>query len=201
MDALRGSPESFPIRIDGSLGNVEDSDVLVFTGEKVIDRRGFTAADINDRCRASRGRLFDKRKGRLKVWAIPAHCLWSFLCVNLFPMSLHVHTDQRIFIDEVLSMISESQNRGEKDACVGNEGRISRLCVAKSDIGSQRRTRQRPIPLPASAPWYRSRSRTNFFSEKALVAAPSLRKTARSTKCLVITNWKLISTLTSRLPA
>ena len=53
----------------------------------------FTAADIDDRCRASRSRLFDKRKGRRKMWAIPAHCLWSFLCVNLFPLSLHVNTD------------------------------------------------------------------------------------------------------------
>jgi hypothetical protein len=76
-------------------------------------------------------------------------------------MSLHVHTDQRNFFDEVLSMISESQNRGEKHACVGNEGRISGLCVAKSDIGSQRPTRQ-PL-LRKAGHWPRGRA-AGFWS-------------------------------------
>jgi len=46
----------------------------------------------------------------------------SFLCVNLFPMSLYVHPDQRVFTDEIVSMISESQNRGEKHALRRNAG-------------------------------------------------------------------------------
>ena len=82
-----------------------------YSGEKVIDQCGFTAADIDDGCRASRSCLFYERKGRLKVWAVPADFARSFLCVDLFPMSLYVHTDQRICI-EVLSMISESQTCG-----------------------------------------------------------------------------------------
>jgi hypothetical protein len=162
-------PESFPVRIDGTLGNVEDSDVLEFTGEKVIDQRGFTAADIHDRCRASRSRLFDKRKGRFKVWAIPAHCLWSFLCVNLFPMSLYVHPDQRHFIDEIVSMISESQNRGEKHAPVRNGGRMSGLCIAKSHIDQSLLISTDAKPKPTQDPRW-CRPANEFFASRGRTA-------------------------------
>ena len=58
MDMLRGCPQSFPVRVDGGLRNIEDGDALVSAGEKVIDQCGFTTADINDGRRASRSRLF-----------------------------------------------------------------------------------------------------------------------------------------------
>jgi hypothetical protein len=60
------------------------------------------------------------------VWAILLTAFGSFLCVNLFPMSLYVHPDQRVFTDEIVSMISESQNRGEKHAPVRNGTRSLR---------------------------------------------------------------------------
>ncbi len=48
MDALRYLPQSFPVRVDSSLRDVKDGDVLVSADEKIIDQGGFTAADIDD---------------------------------------------------------------------------------------------------------------------------------------------------------
>ena len=40
--------QPFPVRINGSLGDIEDRDVLISTGKKVINQRGLTSTDIND---------------------------------------------------------------------------------------------------------------------------------------------------------
>jgi hypothetical protein len=68
MDTLRGSSQSFPVRIDGGLRNIEDVDGLVSTGEKVIDQGGFTAADVDDRGGATNSRLLYQGERGLKVW-------------------------------------------------------------------------------------------------------------------------------------
>jgi hypothetical protein len=49
------------------LRNIEDSNVPVSAGEKVIDQCGFTTADVYDRSRASRRRLLYQRERSLKV--------------------------------------------------------------------------------------------------------------------------------------
>jgi hypothetical protein len=67
---------------------------LVSTGKKVIDQCGFTAADIDDGSRATSNRLFYKGKLGLKVQAVPADCVRSFLCVDLFPMGVCIHNQQ-----------------------------------------------------------------------------------------------------------
>jgi hypothetical protein len=48
MHALRDLPQSFPVRIDGGLRDVQDGDVFVAADEKIIDQCGFTSADIDD---------------------------------------------------------------------------------------------------------------------------------------------------------
>ena len=42
----------------------------------------------------SRSRLFYQRERSLKVRTVPADCVRGFLCVDLLPMGLCVHTDQ-----------------------------------------------------------------------------------------------------------
>lgn len=47
-DALRGSTQSFPVRVDGSLRNIQNRDVLVSVSEKIVDQSGFSPADIDN---------------------------------------------------------------------------------------------------------------------------------------------------------
>jgi hypothetical protein len=54
---FRRFAQPFLVRIDGSLRDVEDRDVLISTREKIIDQGGFTAANIDDGSRATRSRL------------------------------------------------------------------------------------------------------------------------------------------------
>src|ERR1700757_396736 len=93
MDTLGVFPQSFPIRVDGGLRNVEDRDVLVSAGEKIINQCGFTAADINDRRRATSSRLLNQSERGLKVWPVPAERVGGFLCVDLLPVGLGIHAE------------------------------------------------------------------------------------------------------------
>jgi len=123
MYAVGGFAQSFPVRIDGRLRNIEDGDVLVSAGEKVIDQRGFTAANINDRSRPTRSRLLYQGERRLKVRTVPTDCVGGFLCVDFFPMGLCVHTYLRPYIDRLSSMIDPSQTRRQRNflsRCVGS---------------------------------------------------------------------------------
>jgi hypothetical protein len=95
MDTIRGFPQSFPVRIDGGLRSIEDGNLLVSTGEKVINQRRFTPAHVDDGLRATSSRLFYKRKRRFKVRTVPTDCVRSFFSVDVFLMSLYIHIDQR----------------------------------------------------------------------------------------------------------
>jgi len=94
MHALKGLAQPFSVHIDGCLRDIEDCDVLVPTGEEVIDERGFTSAYIDNGCREVASGTFDELQRGLKVRSVPTDCVWSFLRVDLFPMSLCIHTDQ-----------------------------------------------------------------------------------------------------------
>src|SRR5207245_6546117 len=61
--------------------------------------------------RATSSGLFYERKRGFKVRTVPTDCVRSFLWVDLFPMSLHIHTDQRPRVDRLFLMISPSQTR------------------------------------------------------------------------------------------
>jgi hypothetical protein len=108
MDTFRGFTQSFLVCIDGGLRNIENGDVLVSAGEEVIDQCGFTTADINDGYRASRSRLFYKPERCLKVRTVPTDCVRGFLCVDLLPVGLCVHTDQCPRVTDFSSMIGLS---------------------------------------------------------------------------------------------
>jgi hypothetical protein len=97
MNTLRRFPESFAACVNGGLRNVEDGDVFVSAGEEIVDQGGFTAANIEDGRRATRSCLFYERERGLKVRTVPADCVWSFLCVDFFPMSLCIHTDYPLY--------------------------------------------------------------------------------------------------------
>jgi len=63
-------------------------------GEKVIDQCGFPTADVYDRSRATSSRPLYQSERSLKVRTVPADCVRGFLCVDLLPVGLRVHTDQ-----------------------------------------------------------------------------------------------------------
>jgi hypothetical protein len=48
MDMFRGRPEPLLVRIDGSLRNIENTDVLVSASKKVVDESRFATADVDD---------------------------------------------------------------------------------------------------------------------------------------------------------
>jgi len=93
VDTLRGFPKTLLVRVDGRLRNIEDGDAFVSAGKKIINQCGLTAADVNDRSRSTRSRLLYQSERGFKVRAVPADCVRSFLCVDLFPMGLCIHTD------------------------------------------------------------------------------------------------------------
>ena len=67
MDMFRGGPQPLLVRIDGSLRNIKDTDVLVSASNQVVDESGLATADV-DYGRGILGRFtFYECKGGFKV--------------------------------------------------------------------------------------------------------------------------------------
>ncbi len=81
-----------------------------YSGEKVIDQCGFTAAAVNDGSRATSRRLFHKRKRGLKVRAVPTDCVRSFRCRSFPNEFVDSYASTPRLIDPLL-IISQSQER------------------------------------------------------------------------------------------
>ncbi len=80
-----------------------------YSGEKVIDQCGFTAA-VNDGSRATSRRLFHKSKRGLKVRAVPTDCVCSFRCRSFPNEFVDSYASTPRLIDPLL-IISQSQER------------------------------------------------------------------------------------------
>ncbi len=72
--------------VDRGFRNIEDSDVLISAGHKVVGQRGFAAPDVNDGRRKTRASSLNEGEGRFEMRQVPADSVRCFCLINLFPM-------------------------------------------------------------------------------------------------------------------
>jgi hypothetical protein len=108
MDMFRGRPQPLLVRIDGSLRNIKDIDVLVSASKQVVDESGLATADV-DYGRGVLGRCtFYKFKGGFKVRTVPVDRVRGLLGIDIFPVALCIHS---VSVDRLSVIISQSPMR------------------------------------------------------------------------------------------
>src|SRR6266446_378041 len=111
MDMFRGRPQPLLVRIDGSLQNIKDTDVLVSASNQVVDESGLATADV-DYGRGVLGRFtFYDCKGGFKVQTEPADRVRGLLAINILPMALCIHS---VSVDRLSIIIRQPQRAAVK---------------------------------------------------------------------------------------
>ena len=91
MDMFRGRPEPLLVRIDGSLRNIKDTDVLVSASKQVVDESGLATADVDYGRRVLWRCTLYEFKGGFKVRTVPADRVRGLLAIDILPMALCIH--------------------------------------------------------------------------------------------------------------
>src|SRR5690349_14006104 len=72
--------------LDGSLGDVEESEVLIAAPQKVIHQRGLAAADIDNSSKVPAGSALNQRQRKFQMRAVPTDAVGRGGGVNPIPM-------------------------------------------------------------------------------------------------------------------
>jgi hypothetical protein len=86
MDMFRRRPQPLLVRIDGSLRNIKDTDVLVSASKQVVDESGLATADVDYGRRVLGRCTIYEFKGGFKVRTVPADRVRGLLAIDILPM-------------------------------------------------------------------------------------------------------------------
>src|ERR1039458_3350911 len=105
-EPLRRLAQSFSVRIDRGLRNVEDRDVRIAPREQVVYQGGLTTADVDDRRGGAGSRLCDERQRGLQVGTVPTDLVRRLLAVDSFPMGLYIHIKEGSWLLDLPFMVT-----------------------------------------------------------------------------------------------